>query len=367
MPKPQRKAVFMSVHSLAHPGIRATRRLITSRYVWRGCAADVATWCRECTGCARGKVTVQERTEPAVIPVPEKHFAHVHVDIVGPLPTSQQGYSHVLTIIDRATRWPEVLPLQNMTARECADVFITGWVARYGVPQTLTTDRGTQFTSELWKSMCKTLGVHHVTTTAYHPQSNGMIERFHRQMKEGLRARECGTAWIEHLPWVLLGLRAAPKEESGVSAAEAVFGRQLVLPGQAQDQVGSVEHQRADCGEFRPAIPAREVKKPCSRPSVLKGAEFVYVRENFSQGTFSKQYSGPYRVLEHTQKVYKLQVGDRVETVSADRLKPHTGPPPQPAEPPRRGRPPGSGGVLGSSSATASELEGGPVEDDVNE
>jgi transposase InsO family protein len=105
----------------------------------------------------------------------------------------------VLTIIDRATRWPEVLPLQNMTARECADVFITGWVARYGVPQTVTTDRGTQFTSELWKSMCKTLGVHHVTTTAYHPQSNGMIERFHRQMKEGLRARECGTAWIEHL------------------------------------------------------------------------------------------------------------------------------------------------------------------------
>ena len=82
--------------------------------------------------------------------------------------------------------------------------------------------------------MCSKLGIQHITTTAYHPQSNGMVERFHLQLKQSLQARGCGPAWLAHLPWVLLGLRAAPKEESGISSAEAVYGSPMALPGQAQ-------------------------------------------------------------------------------------------------------------------------------------
>jgi hypothetical protein len=73
--------------------------------------------------------------------------------------------------------------------------------------------------------------MHHVMTTAYHPQANGLVERAHRQLKAAFRARGAGTDWPAHLPWVLLGLHAAPKEISGVSSAEAVYGEQLVLPG----------------------------------------------------------------------------------------------------------------------------------------
>jgi transposase InsO family protein len=92
------------------------------------------------------------------------------------------------------------------------------------VPGTVTTDRGAQFTSALWSSTCMSLGIKHVLTTAYHPQSNGMVERVHRQLKDALRARGAGPAWHSHLPWVLLGLRAAPKEDSAVSSAELVTG-----------------------------------------------------------------------------------------------------------------------------------------------
>jgi hypothetical protein len=75
-------------------------------------------------------------------------------------------------------------------------------------------------------------GTRHVMTTAYHPQANGLVERTHRQ-----RAREAGSDWPAHLPWVLLGLRAAPKEVSGFSSAEAVFGQPLVLPGELVQQM----------------------------------------------------------------------------------------------------------------------------------
>ena len=82
VPVQQRRAIFDAVHNLAHPGIRATQRLITSRFVWQGCGADVAMWCRDCSHCARGKVTRQERTAVEPIEVPEARFWHVHVDLV---------------------------------------------------------------------------------------------------------------------------------------------------------------------------------------------------------------------------------------------------------------------------------------------
>ena len=147
---------------------------------------------------------MQESTAVHQIPLPTVRFAHVHVDLVGPLPVSAAGHSHLLTVVDRCTRWPEAIPMRSTTAEDCADAFVEHWVARFGVPHTITTDRGPQFTSAVWKCLCKTIGTRHILTTAYHPQSNGMVERFHRQLKDALRARGSKTAWLEHLPWALL-------------------------------------------------------------------------------------------------------------------------------------------------------------------
>ena len=82
--------VFNSVHSLAHPGIRATRRMLTSRFVWTSCSTDVNTWCWECQQCACAKIQPQERAAVEAIPVPLHKFSHVHVDLVGPWTRGQQ-------------------------------------------------------------------------------------------------------------------------------------------------------------------------------------------------------------------------------------------------------------------------------------
>jgi len=232
VPAMWRRSVFSSVHGLAHAGIQATRHMVSARYVWCGCATNVTAWCRDCVQCGRGKVTKQEKAPVEPIPVPAVPFSHVHVDLVGPLPASEKGHTYLLTIVDRTTRWSEVAPLHSITAQEVADAFVSTWVARFSMPAAVTTDRGTQFTGSTWQCLCKTLGMRHITTTAYHPQANGMVEGFHRQLKEALRARSGGREWLQHLPWVLLGLQMAPKEEAAVSSAEAALGTPLLLPGQ---------------------------------------------------------------------------------------------------------------------------------------
>jgi hypothetical protein len=108
--------------------------------------------------------------------------------------------------------------MRNMEASRCTDAFIANWEALVGVPATVTTDRGTQFPSAVWTSAFTQLGIKHVVpTTAYHPQSNRMVERVHRQIKDALHACGAGPTWHTHLPWVLLGLHAAPKKFSDVS------------------------------------------------------------------------------------------------------------------------------------------------------
>jgi transposase InsO family protein len=94
-----------------------------------------------------------------------------------------------MTMMDRSTRWLEATPVRDMAAATCADTLITAWVARFSVPAVITSDRGTQFTSQVWSILCRKLGITHTTTTAYHPQSNSLVERAHRQLKEGLNGR----------------------------------------------------------------------------------------------------------------------------------------------------------------------------------
>ncbi len=231
VPALHRRAVFGAVHSLAHTGIRASRRLVAQRFVWKGCNKNVAEWCRDCQHCQRGKITKQATSAVQPIPLPERRFSHIHANLVGPLPVSKEGYKYLFTMIDRSTRWLEALPVKNLEAATAADALVSGWISRFGVPADITSDRGTQFCSQVWRALCEKLSITHHSTTAYHPASNGMVERAHPQVKEALRARAAQNDWPAHLPWVLLGLRVAPKEDSGVSSAELVYGPDSISRG----------------------------------------------------------------------------------------------------------------------------------------
>ena len=165
VPTSLRKVVFNSLHSLSHPGIRATRHLVTSRYVWPKINRDVNHWTKSCDRCQRVKVTRHTHAPVMTFKPPDARFDAVHIDLVGPLPPSH-GYQYLLTCVHRFTRWPEAFPLTDITAESVARAFVFGWIAQFGVPSTVITDRGRQFESNLWTQMNCLFGIHRQRTTA---------------------------------------------------------------------------------------------------------------------------------------------------------------------------------------------------------
>lgn len=112
---------------------------------------------------------------------------------------------------------------------------MSGWVSRFGVPSTLITDRGRQFESTLFTQLRQLLGIHRQRTTAY-PAANGMVERFHRQLKTALKSYPQPHLWLDALPLILLGVRTALKQDLKCTTAEMVYGTTLQLPGKLHNQ-----------------------------------------------------------------------------------------------------------------------------------
>ena len=123
--------------------------------------------------------------------------------------------------------------LSDISAATCARAFLYHGVSRHGVPSTLTSDRGRQFVSDLWTKTASMLGTSTNTTTSYHPQANGLVERMHRTMKSALKAKlGSDPNWVDSLPLLLLGMRAAVNNDLHCSVADMVFGEPLRLPGE---------------------------------------------------------------------------------------------------------------------------------------
>ena len=351
VPSMFRRQVFDAVHGLAHPSVRATRSLITSKFVWHGIRKEVGLWARSCIACQRAKVQRHVKAPLQVFDVPHRRFDHIHVDLVGPFPSSL-GHSALFTIVDRFTRWPEAIPMtHDTTAMACARVLVSHWISRFGVPSIISSDRGPQFTSQLWAAVAKLLSVKHHRATAYHPQANGLVERFHRHMKASLRARLNGPDWMDHLPWIMLGIRTAPKEDLETSSAELVYGAPLTVPGDFLASPSEVQSPAAFLSSFQdkvrnfvPLPTSRHGTGPVSVPPNLAHSEFVFVRRG-TKSTLQAPYEGPFKVLVHGAKTFSIDYGGCPETISVDRLKPahlDLDRPVHVAKVPRRGRPPRS-------------------------
>ena len=279
---------------------------------------QVGIWAKTCIPCQTARRVRHSKTIPAHIPIPDRKFDHIHVDIVGPLPPSQ-GLQYLFTVVDRTNTWAEAFPLKDTIAESCIQTLI-GWISRFGIPSNITSDRGSQFTWRLLLGFAKSLGytLHH--TTAYHPQANGMAERFHRNLKEALKARLLDNDWVLALPWVMLGIRTAPKEDLNCSAAEMVFGSTLIVPGEF---VSPPQRQHDSLiTKFVPKTTDFHCNSKCSPIKALDTDDFVFVQVDRHKTPLCRPYEGPFRVIGKGDKTFTIIKQNKEEVISINRLRP---------------------------------------------
>jgi hypothetical protein len=234
VPREGRELVLSLGHSIpwaGHLGRHKSTARIMRYFYWPGMRKDIATYCKTCPQCQQTSLRVPPRAPLKSIPIIGVPFDQLGMDIVGPLEKTKAGNRYMLVITDYATKYPEVFPLKSIKARAVASSLIQLF-SRVGFPKSIVTDQGSNFMSELLKQVYKLLGITGVRTTPYHPQTDGLTERFNQTLKQMLRkfVVDKSDDWDQWLPYLLFAYREVPQASTGFSPFELLYGREVRGP-----------------------------------------------------------------------------------------------------------------------------------------
>ena len=338
VPKPYILKVLYLAHTHvlgAHLGTEKTYDRILGRFYWPGVKKAVQDYCRQCGECQRTSPKVTYHNPLIPLPIIETPFSRIAMDIVGPLPKSSRGHRYILVILDYATRYPEAVPLRSATARAVArEVFLL--FSRVGLADEILTDQGTCFMSRVMREMCKLLKVTQLRTSVYHPQTDGLVERFNKTVKQMLRKviDLDGKNWDQLLPHVLFSIREVPQSSTGFSPFELLYGRRprglLDIAKEAWEQQPSphrsvveyVEQMHSRMARVWPVV--REHLRQAQQAQArvynrgaqvreFRPGEKVLVLIPTTECKFLAKWQGPYEIVEKVSTVnYKVrQLGRR--------------------------------------------------------
>ena len=226
-------------------------------------------------------------------------FQRIAIDLAGPFTRSARGHTHILTIVDYATRYVEAIPLKSITTVDVAEALLSVY-SRVGIPNEVMSDLGPQFVSRLMREVSRLLSIQQVTSSRYHPMCNGLVERYNGLVKTALR-RLCADEpreWDRYLPALLFALREIPSSSLGYSPFELLYGRNVRGPMDVLKELWTKEDVTPELkDEYEYVIELRErlVKSWETAQETLKGAAGRY-----------KEY------YDRNARKRKLSVGDQV-------------------------------------------------------
>ena len=234
LPQECRSIVLRLAHDVpmaGHLGVTKTKDRVLRRYYWPGIFKDIADYCRTCEVCQRSQPRRPARAEMIPMPLITKPFQQIAMDLVGPLPRTQRGNRFILTICDYATRYPEAIALPSTEAPHISKELVAVF-ARVGIPDEILSDQGTNFMSALLEEIYRLLQIKRIRTSPYHPQTDGLVERFNGTLKMMLRkfVSRNQKDWDDYLPYLLFAYREVPQESTGLSPFELLYGRRVRGP-----------------------------------------------------------------------------------------------------------------------------------------
>ena len=229
VPRPHINSVLRLAHSHvlgAHLGVEKTLERIQARFYWPGMKRAVDDFCKSCPECQMVAPRPHVRNPLIPLPIISVPFSRIGMDLVGPLPRSARGHQYILVILDYATRYPEAIPLRTMASKGIARELLM-LISRVGIPEEILTDQGTPFMSKVMRDLAGLLKIKQLRTSVYHPQTDGLVERFNRTLKSMLKKvmEADGRNWDQLLPYLMFSIREVPQASTGFSPFELLYGR----------------------------------------------------------------------------------------------------------------------------------------------
>ncbi|MDA3074185.1 DDE-type integrase/transposase/recombinase, partial [Campylobacter sp. JMF_10 EL2] len=191
VPKSYRSEILSIAHETplaGHLGVNKTYDKILNHFYWPGIRQDVVNFCKSCHTCQLVGKPNQTIPKSPLQPIPafEEPFSRIIIDCVGPLPKTRSGCEYMLTIMCASTRFPEAIPLRNIKAKTIVKALVK-FFTFVGLPKSVQSDQGSNFMSGLFQQVMHELGIKQYRSSAYHPESQGALERFHQTLKNMIR------------------------------------------------------------------------------------------------------------------------------------------------------------------------------------
>ncbi len=230
VPKSRREMLFQAAHCnpmAGHLGQAVTLNRLMARFFWLGIHENVRRWCAACRECQLVNPPASPKAPLRPLPPMQVPFERIGMDLIGPLERSARGHRFALVLVDYATRYPEAVALRNISAKSVAEALFS-MISRVGIPKEILTDHGTAFMSRTIHELYELLGIKSIRTSVYHPQTDGLVERFNRTLKTMIRkfVHDDAKNWDKWLEPLLFAVREVPQASTGFSPFELLYGRQ---------------------------------------------------------------------------------------------------------------------------------------------
>ena len=236
VPKSYRHEILSIAHESpmsGHLGINKTYHKIINHFYWPGLKSDVSKYCKTCHTCQMVGKPNQTIPKAQLQPIPafDEPFSRILIDCIGPLPRTKSGNEYLLIILCTSTRFPEAIPLRNIKTKSIVKALVK-FFTFVGLPKSVQSDQGSNFMSGIFQQVMHELGIKQYRSSAYHPESQGALERFHKALKNMIRSYCFDTEkdWDEGIHLLLFAVRESVQESFGLSPFELVFGHSVRGP-----------------------------------------------------------------------------------------------------------------------------------------